>query len=49
MWTDRKHYVISGGRISRLPRLSTAPGICSKKAGYGVLCEIDVKAKPGDS
>jgi uncharacterized protein (DUF302 family) len=47
MRTDRKHYVISAGTDLPFAEAVNRTRDLLEEAGYGVLCEIDVKAKPG--
>jgi uncharacterized protein (DUF302 family) len=45
MRTDRKHYVISAGTDLPFAEAVNRVRDLLQEAGYGVLCEIDVKAK----
>src|SRR5918994_5763198 len=45
MRTDRKHYVISAGTDLPFAEAVNRTRDLLEEAGYGVLCEIDVKAK----
>jgi uncharacterized protein (DUF302 family) len=45
MRTNRKHYVISAGTDFQFAEAVNRARNLLQEAGYGVLCEIDIKAK----
>jgi uncharacterized protein (DUF302 family) len=45
MRTNRKHYVISAGTDLQFAEAVNRARNLLQEAGYGVLCEIDIKAK----